>query len=57
MTSNQNSNSRNKNSNNKSQVHIRVTNDSKQWITEKCGTNTPPPNPPKTPSTGNNKKK
>lgn len=25
----------------------------KQWVTEKCGTNTQPPNPPKTPSIGN----
>lgn len=25
----------------------------KQWVTEKCGTNTQPPNPPKSPSIGN----
>lgn len=43
------------NSNNKNQVRMRVANDSKQWITEKCGTNTPPPTPPKSQSKGNKK--
>lgn len=57
MTTNQNSNSGNNNSNNKkSQARIRVANDNRQWITEKCGTNTPPPTPPQSPSTGNKKK-
>ena len=50
MTTNQNSNSGNNNSNNKkSQVRIRVANENRQWITEKCGTNTPPPTPPQSP--------
>lgn len=57
MSNNQNSNSSNKNSNNKRQVRMRVANDSKQWITEKCGTNTPPPTPPKSQSKGNKKSK
>lgn len=34
----------------------RVCNDSAKWITEKCGTNNPPVNPPSKPSSGNKKK-
>lgn len=35
---------------------MRVCNDSAKWITEKCGTNNPPINPPTKPSSGNKKK-
>ena len=30
-----------------------MANNGKQWVTEKCGTNTPPLSPPQKPSTGN----
>ncbi len=32
---------------------IRTANDSKQWITEKCGTNTPPTTTPNQPPSNN----
>ncbi len=58
MQNNQNSNSKKNNSKSQqSQKYCRVANDSKQWITEKCGTNTPPSNPPKRPSSSNTNRK
>ena len=57
MPYNRSSNSGNNKTNSKKpEGRIRVANDNKQWITEKCGTNTPPPTPPQSPSTGNKKK-
>ncbi len=35
---------------------LQASNSTGKWITEKCGTNTPPANPPKNPSTNKSKK-
>lgn len=50
QNNNQNNNQNPKNS---QKPEIRTANNSKGWITEKCGTNNPPANPPQRPSTEN----